>query len=425
MGRHLKNFQRDRDRNNLKKASQLFDLLWPDRRIRIACAKRLAQSIRVAHDQSDASWSVSMFGWGVRLNVGQVASLSFSSNEVVAIVRTPKRRYVYSAVRVRSAILSFDPQKIATISRREWDSHDRFIKAAASAKKRSPFKASFSEGVMQHVEKLIGVELPRPSYQSRSLHILQGGVDNGDKAWLEKAAKGSLRSPTWIAPKSVRIGDEAVIYVRGYGFFATAWIAGAPKPRADWANRYGAALDRVELIRPPISLVVISKSVPKLKWAKYPRSITTLAPRLAMQVKELIKERRTAGIAIIDNRSLFGANIEELRSLAIQSARTSAKGRQITVTRRERSQWIHHYVLRRASGNCEGCDEQAPFRKADGEPYLEPHHTKRLADDGPDHPATVIALCPNCHRHAHSARDMAIFNQSLIKKLVLIEPMRK
>ena len=47
--------------------------------------------------------------------------------------------------------------------------------------------------------------------------------------------------------------------------------------------------------------------------------------------------------------------------------------------------------------------------KTDGSPYLEPHHITRLADNGPDHPAKVIALCPNCHRKAHSSQDKLVF----------------
>jgi len=63
----------------------------------------------------------------------------------------------------------------------------------------------------------------------------------------------------------------------------------------------------------------------------------------------------------------------------------------------------------------------APFRGADRRPFLETHHTTRVADDGPDHPHTVIAICPNCHRRAHLAEDAEIFNASLIKKLPKLE----
>src|ERR1700722_15772389 len=96
-----------------------------------------------------------------------------------------------------------------------------------------------------------------------TLHIVQGGIENGDKKWLEKAARSNLSSPSWIVPKSVSIGDEVVIYVSGYGFFATATIRTRPKARANWKSRYGAGLNFIKLIDPPISLGTIRRHIPK------------------------------------------------------------------------------------------------------------------------------------------------------------------
>ena len=68
----------------------------------------------------------------------------------------------------------------------------------------------------------------------------------------------------------------------------------------------------------------------------------------------------------------------------------------------KRSEDVVELVLRRANGICEGCGEDAPFRrKTDDEPYLEVHHVKRLADGGEDTVENAIALCPNCHRKRH------------------------
>jgi hypothetical protein len=68
-------------------------------------------------------------------------------------------------------------------------------------------------------------------------------------------------------------GDEVVIFVATYGFYATAKITSVPKPRKDWIHRYGVRLASVRLIKPPISLGVIKEFIPKLTWANYPRSI--------------------------------------------------------------------------------------------------------------------------------------------------------
>ncbi len=43
----------------------------------------------------------------------------------------------------------------------------------------------------------------------------------------------------------------------------------------------------------------------------------------------------------------------------------------------------------------------APFKTTKDEEYLEPHHTRRIADGGPDHHRWVAAVCPNCHRRIH------------------------
>ena len=252
-------------------------------------------------------------------------------------------------------------------------------------------------------------------------HIVQGGIDNGDKAWLEKASAQNRSARSWIAPKGVAIGDDVVIYIAGYGFFATARIESLPRPRDDWKNRYGAGLSSIKLICPAISLAAIQRRVPKLTWANYPRSITTPSRDIADQIRILIQERRRTGIPDLDDDALAAANIDELRKAALLRSRPFATQKQRKALYRARSRAIHLYVLKRASGRCEGCNALAPFSKSDGSAYLEPHHATRLSDDGPDHPANVIGLCPNCHRRAHYANDAKAFNARLIKRLRALE----
>jgi len=63
-------------------------------------------------------------------------------------------------------------------------------------------------------------------------------------------------------------------------------------------------------------------------------------------------------------------------------------------------------VLRRANEHCEYCQSPAPFKKdSDGEGFLEVHHIKPLAEGGDDTVENAVALCPNCHRHAHYGKD--------------------
>ena len=257
-------------------------------------------------------------------------------------------------------------------------------------------------------------------HSHQQLHIVQGDAD-ADKKELEKAARTKRNVAKWVVPSSARTEDDVVIYIGGYGFFATAQIDLPAKRRKDWKNRYGSPLRRVRLIDPPISLFAIRLHIPKLIWAKYPRSIHTPSASIASHIRTLIQKRNELGIPDLDNKALQGGNLYELRKVAVLSARTSVKGITATTLTRARSRAIQLYVLKRAGGFCEGCSSAAPFYRPDGSAYLEPHHTSRLADDGPDHPNAVIALCPNCHRRAHSAADSESFNGALRLKLKRLE----
>ncbi|OLU13203.1 hypothetical protein BVH01_22925 [Pseudomonas sp. PA1(2017)] len=63
----------------------------------------------------------------------------------------------------------------------------------------------------------------------------------------------------------------------------------------------------------------------------------------------------------------------------------------------------------------------APFVRPDGRAFLEVHHMTRLADDGPDLPANVAALCPNCHRRAHYSIDRIEFGCALRAHVAFLE----
>lgn len=120
-------------------------------------------------------------------------------------------------------------------------------------------------------------------------------------------------------------------------------------------------------------------------------------------------------------RSLRSKPLEELRQLALAIVGEGASVEERRRNVRVRSEAVRTYVLKRADGICEGCGEPAPFKTKRGQPYLEPHHTTRMADGGPDHPAHVIALCPTCHRRVHHARNGEEYNAALIEGLNQIE----
>lgn len=120
-------------------------------------------------------------------------------------------------------------------------------------------------------------------------------------------------------------------------------------------------------------------------------------------------------------QELEGDSLDELRRKALADSaecRTAVERRSLY---RMRSRAVRLYVLRRAHGKCEGCGAMAPFMAVDGEPYLEPHHIRRLTDGGPDDPKWVIGVCPNCHRRAHYSHDAAEYNATLAEIVQRLE----
>jgi 5-methylcytosine-specific restriction protein A len=113
--------------------------------------------------------------------------------------------------------------------------------------------------------------------------------------------------------------------------------------------------------------------------------------------------------------------LEELHQRAIADANMLPHEKKILRSYIERSASVRAYVLKRANGICESCATRAPFKRSNGQPYLEPHHTRRLADGGPDHPRWVGAVCPDCHREIHYGENGRIKNRTLTEKLALLE----
>lgn len=66
---------------------------------------------------------------------------------------------------------------------------------------------------------------------------------------------------------------------------------------------------------------------------------------------------------------------------------------------------VRAWVLQRAAGCCELCNEPAPFLTDSENAFLESHHIIALSDDGPDIPENTSALCPNCHRKMHYSKE--------------------
>ncbi len=87
------------------------------------------------------------------------------------------------------------------------------------------------------------------------------------------------------------------------------------------------------------------------------------------------------------------------------------------VTRYIRDPEVKAWVLQQANGVCEVCCKEAPFENSQGEPFLEVHHLRRLADKGSDTITNAVALCPNCHRELHYGRNQGVKLQNIYARI--------
>jgi 5-methylcytosine-specific restriction enzyme A len=93
------------------------------------------------------------------------------------------------------------------------------------------------------------------------------------------------------------------------------------------------------------------------------------------------------------------------------------KSRRITVTQFRCDAAVKAWVLQQAGGTCEGCERPAPFKGADGLPYLELHYVQQLAEGGPDTVTNAVALCSNCHREIHHGANAQVLTAWLYDNL--------
>ena len=121
-----------------------------------------------------------------------------------------------------------------------------------------------------------------------------------------------------------------------------------------------------------------------------------------------------------DDGLIIGSPLEEAyRRLCGLADRGRAKndGRRVTVTTDKpvRSAAARRAVLLRSQGRCENpsCTGEARDLTDTGDPLLEIDHIHDLARGGPDNPAQMAALCPNCHAIKTRGRTREQLRQTL------------
>ncbi len=165
-------------------------------------------------------------------------------------------------------------------------------------------------------------------------------------------------------------------------------------------------------------------------WGTIRTNDTDGNPRDAIQF-HLVPDESSSQLAVIAEPDVSVSDtpvksLDELRVAAQTAARPVARtnAREARRLFRERSKAVRDYVLARANGVCELTGKPAPFIGKNGCPYLEVHHVRRVADDGPDDPRWVAAICPTVHREIHFGQNGDALNHKLEKKLREIEPLQ-
>jgi 5-methylcytosine-specific restriction protein A len=157
-------------------------------------------------------------------------------------------------------------------------------------------------------------------------------------------------------------------------------------------------------------------------WVRAPDVEGILRNAIIFRLVPVARLEQLELASAVDDRAK-DLTLQESRNRAIAASKVdgSQNGKEGSRTVYERSRAVRDYVLLRAAGKCELCEQPAPFRRNGGLPYLEPHHTTRVSDGGPDHPQFVAALCPACHREVHYGEHARTKNLTLMERLQAIE----
>lgn len=223
--------------------------------------------------------------------------------------------------------------------------------------------------------------------------------------------------------KNIDIGDEVIYYQNGgyiIGLFKIVEIARLPdKIEQSWVSEFQFRLEPIiELnekikIQPYIDTLNIFSN--KSHWGPSLMGVNTIRSLndsdynlLRNGLLESINNKMDVG-RLDDVLLDFDTNINKSHTLSMTEIYKKLKKDNkipiesiVTTKVYHRNPDVAAYVLKRADGICEKCEEKAPFnRKSDNTPYLEIHHIKQLSDGGEDTIENTLALCPNCHRKNH------------------------
>lgn len=410
MRKRLEEFDANRDRRNPIRAEELFKLLWPNRNVRTACAQRLARSIRCAHELASASWEVTMFDWGIRLNVGQVCVLQFDSDEFQACRWSPHGKSDYSAVENARWFRGRVVRIAAAGHSRTWKAHERLIGVAAEAKKVSPWKRRFSEGILKHVENLLHINLPRPAYCSRSesnngkptLHsVCAYTIVNGDvleRHWRQGRSFSFIEGKRWKQIANEHAQSEKA------GSIVPILFADA---RATANVIFKGVIEKIHLSQRRSKTTVYVRNLEKLR-----RPVPKTRLVISSSGRPILRSHIRSYVVCQTPRWLYSvAVLPGPLPEIVDMSRTGAEGRRRLVShlRIERNHALvelkKRSVLSATGGlSCEVCSFDFNVYGALGSGFCEVHHRRPLSEATSEVHTSLsdlAVICSNCHRMVH------------------------
>jgi len=414
----LENFNPSFDRQDAEKARRLFELLWPSRKVRLACAQRLAKSIRYAHQNGESSWSVTMFNSGIRLNAGQVEVLRLDANDCRIIFHGPiavraSRRFsveykrtapVYPAVPVPSGVCRFDSKDIESIPNAVWKRHELFIRDAVAAKPTTPHRRSFSDGVLRHLELLLHTSLPRPTYVKNNAHERLHEIciyairtlDSLDTEWL---AGGSFSFPEG---KSWKEAEKQLALAKKRNLNMAILFADAAYDTR--AIIYKAVIDGISIGRNATEI-----RVSNLKKLAVPIQKTDLV--IASSGKKISRDHRRSYVVCRtpSGLDLLETALDPIPVTEDLPSATEARRRLVSHFRLERNRAL---VKRKKLAHqaetgglaCQVCEFDFSKYRSLGVGFCEVHHLKPLSAERAEvltNLSDLAVVCSNCHRMIH------------------------
>jgi len=182
----------------------------------------------------------------------------------------------------------------------------------------------------------------------------------------------------------------------------------------DLAEKFGRSAKAFEYRMQNISYVL---SLMGRDWLEGLKPAKNVGANVAAQIEELIAEFEGHAITPVAAFEISVRDNVSKNDLPQPQGSQTPKAFTSSVTQYQRDAQVKAWILKKAEGICECCDQEAPFTGPDGRPFLEVHHVRKLAEKGADSTENAVAVCPNCHRELHYGQNSKDLVETLYEKI--------